>query len=117
MQAEETARADDVQSLWQALCDQRERSEARIRLWAEDRLQKERAGVLEISTGAGGEEFGSTLDNREHKIIFAGQKRTNFPLVQPEPRQCSSRISLMYSTLERQHARSEQYISPNQNGS
>lgn len=45
IQAEETARVNEVQSLWHALSGQGDQSEARIRFWTENRLQKERAGA------------------------------------------------------------------------
>lgn len=47
IQAEETARVNEVQSLWHALSGQGDQSEARIRLWTEDRLQKERTGTTQ----------------------------------------------------------------------
>lgn len=48
MHTEETARADDVQSLRRDLSIKAEGLESRMRLWAEDRLRKERAAVEEV---------------------------------------------------------------------
>lgn len=47
MQVEEAALTDVKRSLWQALSAQGEVSEGRTRLWVEDRLHKERAGIEE----------------------------------------------------------------------
>lgn len=47
MHAEEIARIDDTDSLRRDLAIQKEASESRLRLWAEDRLQKERTAVEE----------------------------------------------------------------------